>query len=64
MQRPWWVDVWFRQKSYLGSTIYKWHHKVEYRTTGSDVTAWISGYDYLSENQSIVYLRDVKNQPK
>ncbi len=53
----WWVDVWYKQKSLLGSTIYVWHHKVVYCKTTKKITKWQNRYDYLSSEQSIVQVR-------
>ncbi|WP_182901819.1 hypothetical protein [Microbispora sp. H10830] len=53
------ADVWFRKRSLLGSTIYVWHHRVVYCRDGSRVTSWQNRYDYLSDAQSIVYMREL-----
>ncbi len=53
----WWVDVWYKQKSLLGSTIYIWHHKVVYCKTTKKITKWQNRYDYLTHEQSIVAVR-------
>lgn len=52
-----WVDVWFKQKSLLGSTIYIWHHRVDYCRTSAKVTKFTNRYDYLTHAQSIVVVR-------
>ena len=58
-----WVDVWFRKRSLLGSTIYRWHHKVVYCRSGGRVSSWQSRYDYLTDADSIVQVRGlVANQ--
>src|SRR4030095_15594943 len=37
----WWVDVWFRRRSLLGSTIYVYHHYVQYCLNyGWGITRW------------------------
>ncbi|GLX11041.1 hypothetical protein Misp03_79670 [Microbispora sp. NBRC 16548] len=54
------ADVWFRKRSLLGSTIYVWHHRVVYCRDGSRVTSWQNRYDYLSDAQSIVYMRELQ----
>ena len=53
-----WVDAWFQKNSVLGNSIYKWHHYVRYCRNGSVVTTWQSRYDYITDQQSGVYLRE------
>jgi hypothetical protein len=53
-----WVDAWFQKKSILGNSIYKWHHYVRYCRNGSVVTTWQARYDYITDQQSGVYVRE------
>jgi hypothetical protein len=56
----WWVDVWFRRQSLLGSTIYVWHHYVQYCLYyNSRIASWQARYDYLTSAQSLVYVREL-----
>ena len=55
-----WVDVWFRKRSLLGKTLYKWHHRVVYCRTGRKVTDWKKRYDYLTDASSVVYFRGLE----
>jgi hypothetical protein len=53
-----WVDVWYRRRSLLGSTIYVWHHRVEYCSTPAAVTRWQTRYDYLTNVAAVIYVRE------
>jgi hypothetical protein len=53
-----WVDVWFRKRSLLGDTLYKWHHRVVYCRTARRVMHWQNRYDYLTAASSIVQVRE------
>jgi hypothetical protein len=53
------VDAWFQKVSVLGNSIYKWHHYVRYCRNGSAVTSWQARYDYITDEQSGVYVRDL-----
>ena len=53
-----WVDVWFRKRSLLGDTLYKWHHRVVYCRTARRVTHWQNRYDYRTAASSIVQVRE------
>lgn|SRR5262245_48056659 len=56
----WWVDVWFRRRSLTGSTIYVWHHYVQYCLVyGSRITRWQTRYDYVTSVNSGVYVREL-----
>ena len=54
-----WVDAWFQKNSVLGNSIYKWHHYVRYCRNGRVVTSWQTRYDFITDQQSGVYLRDL-----
>jgi hypothetical protein len=49
-----WVNVSYRQRSLLGTTIYRWHHYVEFRRTGTAVTGWITRYDFLTDTDFVI----------
>ncbi|MFC4122329.1 hypothetical protein [Nonomuraea zeae] len=55
-----WVDVWYRKRSLLGSTLYVWHHRVVYCRDGARVTRWQNRYDYITDSQSVVYVRGLQ----
>lgn len=44
--------------SLLGSTIYNWHHYVEWCGSGDAVTQWGQRYDYVTDAQGIIYQRE------
>ncbi|WP_369186982.1 hypothetical protein [Streptomyces sp. R08] len=52
------VDVWVKKYSLLGSTIFTWHHVVNFAYNGSHVTSWGYRYDYLSQQQGMVQLKE------
>lgn len=53
-----WSHVTVTNYSYLGSVIYKYHHKAQFKYNGSKVTAWGSRYDYTSNEQDVVQVGD------
>lgn len=58
-----WYMAWFRRKSLLGDTIYKYHHRVNFCTGGGIIRKFMNRYDYISDAQSIINLRErVLNQ--
>ncbi len=55
-----WVDVWFTMKSWLGSTIYTWHHRVDYCTKDGNVTKFLDRYDYLTNAQAQIEMKQLE----
>jgi len=55
-----WVDVWYQKTSVLGNSIYRWHHYVRYCRNGSKVTSWQNRYDYVTDTQTGVYVRELE----
>ncbi|MGI5239361.1 hypothetical protein [Dactylosporangium sp. CA-139066] len=57
----WHVTVTVRRRSLLGSTLYKWHHYVEWcgTSSGKKVTKWRQRYDYVTNASSVVYVREL-----
>lgn len=53
-----WAHVTVTNRSYLGSVIYKYHHKAHFKYDGSKVTAWGSRSDYTSNEQDVVQVGD------
>ncbi|MFF5492782.1 hypothetical protein [Streptomyces aquilus] len=49
-----WIDVYYTRKSLLGSTIYKYHHKIWVTYNGSKVTSWGKRKDFLTNPQEEV----------
>lgn len=47
------------QTSIIGTTIFGWRHQVSYCMGNSKITAWQSRYDYLSQADSGVYMREL-----
>lgn len=55
----WWADVWFQRFSLLGFSLYKWHHYVAWCGNGSVVTGWQNRYDYVTDVNSVIYVREL-----
>lgn len=53
-----WVDVWYTKKSLLGFTLYRYHQKVGYCTNRGIVTKWRYRYDYVTDADSVIYVRE------
>lgn len=49
-----WTHVTVTNYSYMGSVIYKYHHKARFKYDGSKVTAWGERSDYTSNEQDVV----------
>lgn len=47
------------QQSVINTTIFGWRHVVSYCMGNSKITAWQSRYDYLSQADSGVYMREL-----
>jgi hypothetical protein len=52
-----WYKAWYRKRSLLGSTIYKYHHKAVWCQTAGKITRWQSRTDYPTEADFVVYWR-------
>lgn len=51
-----WVTVTYTHKSLLGSTIYKYHHKVHFEYGGGKVRAWGARSDDVTNEQDVVVI--------
>lgn len=53
------VDYAVTHKSLFRSTIYKWHHVVRYCMRSTAVGKWLNRYDYISDQDFVVYVREL-----
>ncbi|WP_278257763.1 hypothetical protein [Nocardioides convexus] len=53
-----WVRAWFKRKSTLGFTTYKYFNKIYYCTTGWKVTRWVNRFDYWENPDVVAYWRE------
>lgn len=52
-----WVRVWFKRRSTLGFTTYKYFNKIYYCTNGSRITRWMDRYDYWEDPDFLAHWR-------
>lgn len=58
-----WYEAWFRKRSLLGTTIYKWHHHVKWCAKNGQVIKFPNRYDFLTQADSIISMGKLEVNP-
>lgn len=60
----WYYYAWYRKRSLLGFTMYKYYHRAYYCKTSQEITKWQVREDYWRDVTSVAYWRELVQNSK